>query len=71
MRTDDSSRAVNSTDLVKAYAENPRTSKAIAQRLTDLTNNKEHWHYGDLQRIIAEENARTPAFLQGKPGRSK
>ena len=71
MRTDDSSRAVNSTDLVKAYEENPKTSKAIAQRLADLTNHKEYWHFGDLQRIIAEENARTPALLQEKFRRGK
>ena len=51
-------RAITSTDLVCAYRDNPRTSKAIAQRLADLTNEHEPYNYSDLQRIVAEENAR-------------
>ena len=57
-RNDDFQRAVTSTDLVRAYRDNPRTSKAIAQRLADLTNEHEPYNYSDLQRIVAEENAR-------------
>jgi hypothetical protein len=51
-------RAVTSTDLVRAYEANPRTSKAIASRLQELTNEREPYDYADLQRIIVEENAR-------------
>ena len=59
-RNDDFQRAVTSTDLVCAYRDNPRISKVLAQRLADLTNEHEPYNYSDLQRIIAEENARLP-----------
>ncbi|MBU2766224.1 hypothetical protein HAP94_08440 [Acidithiobacillus ferrivorans] len=52
------SRAINSSDLVAAYQSNPRISKAIAVRLATLTNEHEPYDFGDLQRIITEENAR-------------
>jgi hypothetical protein len=51
-------RAITSTDLVRAYQANPRTSKAIALRLSDLQNAHEPYDFIDLGRIIAEENAR-------------
>ena len=57
-RNDDFQRAVTSTDLVRAYRDNPRISKVLAQRLADLTNDHEPYNFADLQRIVAEENAR-------------
>lgn len=58
MNSNELQRAVTSTDLVSAYRDNPRTARAIGQRLADLKNDREPYDFGDLQRIIAEENAR-------------
>lgn len=51
-------RAITSTDLVRTYQDNPRVSKAIAGRLSDLQNAHEPYDFDDLTRIVAEENAR-------------
>ena len=60
-------RAITSTDLVEAYRDNPRVSKAIAARLTDLTNAREPYDFDDLERITAEENARIAPHVSATP----
>jgi hypothetical protein len=49
-------RAITSSDLVRTYQDNPRTSGAIAGRLSDLQNAHEPYDFDDLTRIVAEEN---------------
>ncbi len=51
-------RAITSSDLVRAYQDNPRASKSIAGHLADLQNAHEPYDFDDLKRIVAEEAAR-------------
>lgn len=55
---EDKRRAITSTDIVRAYEENPRISKAIACRLAELTAEREQCDVYTLEYIIAEESAR-------------
>ena len=55
---DDKRRGINSTDIVRAYEENPRISKAIACRLSEMTAEREQCDVFALEYIIAEESAR-------------
>jgi hypothetical protein len=55
---DDKRRAITSTDIVKAYEQNPRISKAIACRLSEMTAEREQCDVFTLEYIIAEETVR-------------
>lgn len=54
----DKRRAITSTDIVKAYEQNPRISKAIAARLSEMQAERERCDVFTLEYIIAEESAR-------------
>ncbi|MBU2807584.1 hypothetical protein HF285_04715 [Acidithiobacillus ferrooxidans F221] len=58
---DDKRRAITSTDIVRAYEENPRISKAIACRLSEMTAEREQCDVFTLEYIVAEESARHAA----------
>ena len=58
---DDKRRAITSTDIVRAYQANPRISKAIACRLSEMTAEQERCDVFTLEYIVAEESARYAA----------
>jgi hypothetical protein len=58
---EDKRRAITSTDIVRAYEENPRISKAIAARLSEMTAEREQCDVYTLEYLIAEESARDAA----------
>jgi hypothetical protein len=55
---DDKRRAITSTDIVKAYEQNPRIANAIACRLSEMTAEREQCDVFTLEYIIAEETVR-------------
>ncbi|MHB1631792.1 MAG: hypothetical protein ACYCQL_06200 [Acidithiobacillus sp.] len=63
---DDKRRAITSTDIVRAYEENPRISKAISARLSEMQNEGERCDVFTLEYIVAEESARLASMQEYK-----